>query len=91
MEKIMEKNFQHWMTLLGLSVVSMIAMRNHFDDNLESTEQRWGITVAATSLCFSALACIFHFALKDIFVGKIFEFGLVSAWCVVKVQMSPPY
>ena len=77
----MEKNFQHWMTLLGLSVVSMIAMRNHFDDDLETTEQRWGITVAATSLCLSAFACIFHFVFKEIFVGKVFEFGLVSGLC----------
>jgi hypothetical protein len=69
-----------WFAVAAFSIIALVSMTSNFDDDIqdETKEVKWAVSGVSIALTFSALATIAHYLLKDKFVGKVTEGGLVS-------------
>jgi len=69
--------FPVWMALCVFSVISLIAACTTINKDDRGTAEKWVISVTAISLGFSFIAVLLYLFMRGVFVGQVFESGIV--------------
>lgn len=85
------ERFPAWILLAVTSAISLAAVSAQLSQTAKNTADKWVLSVTSISMVLSVIATLMYLFMRSIFVGELFEMGLVSGSNGVCVTNMDPW